>query len=153
MRAFGVSFKGYAHMAAVATAMPSFSDPPFACPPDTVLDLPCPPSVNRIWQRKKAGKKSVFLSAEYVSWKRNADSLSIALGQCRRVKCIKGPFEAHIILQRSHGDLDNRIKALLDWAQSRELIQNDKFCERIVAEWGTAPHGCRLILRSVEVRA
>ena len=26
---------------------PSFANPPFACPPDTILDVPLPPSVNR----------------------------------------------------------------------------------------------------------
>lgn len=137
---------------ALAVAI-SFADRPFACPPDIVMDLPSPPSVNRIWQRNKAGKRAVSLSAEYVAWKKQADKLSLVLGQFRGLKIIRGPFEARIILKRDGADLDNKIKATLDWAQSRALIENDKHCQRIVAEWGTAPHGCRLFLRPAEVRA
>jgi hypothetical protein len=38
---------------------------------------------------------------------------------------------------------------VLDWAQSRELIADDKHCERLTVTWGEAPYGCRLILRGV----
>lgn len=129
----------------------SFVDPPFACPPDIEVHLPLPPSVNRIWRSNKAGKgaKRVSISPEYSSWRVQADRLAIALGSCRGVKKILGTFEARIIIKRGRGDLDNRVKGVLDWAQSRELIDDDKFCERLVVEWGDAPHGCRLILRAI----
>lgn len=124
-----------------------FVDRPFGCPPDIEVHLPYPPSVNRIWRANKAGKKRVSISPEYDTWRVHADRLAIALGSCKGVKKIFGPFEAHIILRRRRGDLDNRVKGLLDWAQSRELIQDDANCERLVVEWGEAPHGCRLILK------
>jgi hypothetical protein len=44
-------------------------------------------------------------------------------------------------------DLSNRIKALEDWLQRAGLIENDKYCERLVAEWGRAPLGVRVRLR------
>jgi hypothetical protein len=34
------------------------------------------------------------------------------------------------------GDLDNGIKPLMDWLQRVELIENDKWCDRILAQWG-----------------
>ena len=50
-------------------------------------------------------------------------------------------------------DLDNYGgKAILDWAQSRELIFDDKFCERLTIEWvdhANAPEGCRVVLREM----
>ena len=125
-------------------------DRPFGVPIDIEIDLPLPPSVNRIWRSQKAGKRRVSLAPEYAAWKKAADHLAIALGQVRHFKRINGGFEAHIILQRSRGDIDNRVKAILDWAQSRELILDDSNCERLVVERGEAPHGCRLILRPRE---
>lgn len=123
-----------------------FRDVPFLPGPDIEIHLPFPPSVNRIWRANKAGRKRVSISPEYEAWKRHADRLSIALGSHRGLRIIKGPFEARIILKRQRGDLDNRVKGVLDWAQSRELIADDKHCERLIVEWGEAPHGCRLIL-------
>lgn len=127
----------------------SFIDPPFACPRDIEVHLPMPPSVNRIWRSNKAGKKRVSISPEYKSWRVQADRLAMALGSCKGVKKIQGKFEAEIILKRINGDLDNRAKGLLDWAQSRELIADDGLCEKLTMQWGDAPHGCLLILRAV----
>jgi len=62
---------------------------------------------------------------------------------------IKGRYEAEYIFSRAAlpFDLSNRIKALEDWLQRVELIENDKYCERLVAEWGRAPLGVRVRLR------
>jgi Holliday junction resolvase RusA-like endonuclease len=120
---------------------------------DIVIDLPFPPSGNRIWRVRKAGKNLVSISPEYANWRRQADLLTISMGSCKRVKRIAGPFEAGIVLQRRRGDLDNRIKGVLDWAQSRLLIADDKFCEKLTVEWGDAPHGCRLTMHALNGRA
>lgn len=129
--------------------VPSFRDAPFHCPPDSVIiDLPMPISVNRIWRANRAGKKRVSLSPEYASWQRSADALSLSLGQFRGLKTIVGPFEAEIVIKRTRGDLDNRTKGVLDWLQSRGVIVDDKFCERLVVSWGDAPTGCRVTLRA-----
>lgn len=137
-------------MTAVDTA-----DRPFGLTPEHVIEmhLPYPPSTNKLWRRASNGRQHVTLSDEYRAWKRRADDLTLSLHGLRGVRQITGAFEVRLILQRldnlPRGDLDNRIKAVLDWAQSRELILNDKHCERLSAEWGDAPHGCRLILRSL----
>jgi len=116
---------------------------------EIVFDLPVPPSVNRIWRANRAGPKRVSISPEYDRWKKNADALAMSLGAFKGVRMIVGKFEADIVVKRCQGDLDNRVKGLLDWAQSRNIILDDKHCERLTIEWGDAPHGCRLTLRAL----
>lgn len=117
---------------------------------EITLDLPPPISVNRIWRAKKAGKKRVSISPEYANWKIQADKLAMATGAFRGIKPIRGKFEALIVVRRCPGDLDNFSKGLLDWLQSRAVIENDKFCERLVVEWGDAPAGVRVVVRPWE---
>jgi Holliday junction resolvase RusA-like endonuclease len=129
------------------------ADLPFLPPPARVIavELPTPPSTNSLWRQTAGSKASgtITLSEKYKAWKRQADMQVMAAGTLRGFKTITGKFEARIILARGPGDLDNRIKSVLDWAQSREIIGNDKHCERITAEWGDAPTGCRLVIREL----
>ena len=130
---------------------PDVSNPPFKLGVDCVVDLPMPPSVNRIWRRLQS---RVVLAPAYDRWKRQADLCAIADRDWRSKPRMADAFKALILLDRARraGDVDNRVKAVLDWAQSRELIKNDKLCEEITARWVAtveAPKGCRLILRAV----
>lgn len=134
-----------------AIATPSMADAPFHCPADIVLDLPRPISVNRIWRSHKAGSGKVSISPEYKKWKAHADQITQSLAQFRGLRQVRGKFEALIVVERCRGDLDNRAKGVLDWLQSRGVIEDDKFCERLVLEWGdatTAPHGCRVHVKA-----
>jgi Holliday junction resolvase RusA-like endonuclease len=120
-------------------------------PVEIVLDLPFPPSMNRIWRaggRKSTGGRAVYGSDEYRDWMREADNLVMARRAFPKRK-IHGAFSAEVTLSRAHGrgDVDNRIKPLLDYAQSRDLIRNDSDCQRVTAEWGEAEAGCRVVLR------
>jgi Holliday junction resolvase RusA-like endonuclease len=136
-------------------AVPSMADAPFHCPPDVVLDLPYPPSVNRLWRSTAAEKNRVYLSPSYVKWKEAADALLMAT-RGWQIKTITGAFHLEIGLcptSQGHprGDLDNRIKAILDYLQRVEIIANDKNCHRLLAEWvdlRRAPHGCRVTVRA-----
>ena len=115
-----------------------------------IIDLPTPPSMNRIWRANKAGQKRVSKSKEYVLWQKSADALAMSTGQFKGLKTIIGPFEAHIVVKRVRGDLDNRAKGVLDWLQSRGVIADDKFCERLTLEWGdSALAGARVTLRPI----
>jgi crossover junction endodeoxyribonuclease RusA len=116
-------------------------------PIEIVINLPTPPSVNRLW---RSGRGRVFRSASYTNWIRAADAELMARRQ-RPKKRIEGPFEAHVTLSRKvRGDVDNRVKAVLDFLQSREIIRNDSDCQRLTVERGDAAAGCRLVLRSWE---
>jgi Holliday junction resolvase RusA-like endonuclease len=117
----------------------------------TVVDLPFPPSTNRIWGH--GGANGVTLSKDYRAWKDAADKFVLYTGSWRRARKISGPFTFELVLdaneRRRGGDLDNRIKATLDWCQSRELIRNDSDCDDVHAYWGEAPHGCRVTLTEI----
>lgn len=123
----------------------------FAPSPMVSIDLPFPPSVNRLWRNCSSdGAPRVYLSPKYQKWKREADALMVTQ---KRPEQIKGLFEAKIVVSApsrgSRGDLDNRIKAVFDWAQRSSIIKDDKNCERLTIEWGDTDHGCRLMLRAL----
>lgn len=126
-------------------------DRPFGVPPDTVLDIPVPPSVNKTRRINKAALPLVE------KWEKQADLRLMASGQFRRAQKVSGPYELTIVFSRQHCkiDPDNAIKSAVDYLRRIELITNDspKYAARYVIEWGNAPEGCRLILRPCEGRA
>lgn len=124
------------------------TDAPFLTPLDIVLDLPAPPSINKLrkidwWNHKRASK-----------WRRLADGFVLAAkGRTRdpiKLKRIHR-FELHITMSEAHTriDLDNGIKCLIDYLHAIELIENDapKNMRRLTVEWGRAPEGCRVLVR------
>lgn len=128
-------------------AIPSTTDLPFWPPPDVVLDLPVPPSVNRTRKVHWAGHRA------YEAWKKTVGMHLVANGQYRTArkatKFVR--YELTITLDETlcKLDPDNTAKAACDLLRSLELIPDDspRFARRIVIEWGTAPDGCRLTLR------
>lgn len=118
-----------------------------------IIALPFPPSVNRIWRtRTKAnGKPGFYLDKRYATWKRVADNEYLA--NKRHWKPVKGPFHITVTLnnQKRRGDADNRLKAVLDWLERVELIENDSLAESVLIRWGYAPEGCRVELSPAKV--
>jgi len=116
---------------------------------EIVLDLPMPTSTNRLYGR---GRKGVHRSAEYVRWMEEADMAVMADKAYPRRK-IAGPFGVVIMLSREHrGDGDNRIKAAMDWLQSRDIVRNDSDCQNGLWMWVApelAPRGCRVVLKGL----
>ena len=112
-----------------------------------IVTLPIPPSTNRLWRH---GRDHMYPTPDYEGWKRNADAPAMAQRVQTRGHTIDGPFAAHVEVGPSRADLDNvGSKALLDWAQSRNLIANDKYLKRLSVERVSsteAPEGCRLTL-------
>lgn len=108
-----------------------------------VLDLPAPPSVNRM-SRNKLGIPLGNRSPAVEKWRLECDAeLFVAHW---RTKTIKRPFEIGIIITKGRGDLDNHVKPLLDYLQSREFIENDKLCDKITIAWGKTKLGCQITL-------
>ena len=143
---------------ATAAPLSGLSEPDGAALSIT-LDLPFPPSTNRIWRQaplvaasRPRGRE--YRSKEYTDWLNAADMYVISTRQFPKQK-IHGPFGCLIDLnrKRGRGDGDNRIKALLDWCQSREIIRNDSDCRYGHLGSGlipiAAPEGCRLTLWSL----
>lgn len=125
------------------------SDRPFGLPAEIVLDLPMPPSVNRLrkidWEHAGVGRK----------WRQTADKFVMA-AKVRAVDPVRlrkiERFELLVILSEQHTrqDLDNSLKCLIDYLRYIELIADDAQCNmrRLTVEWGYAPEGCRVIVRS-----
>jgi Holliday junction resolvase RusA-like endonuclease len=125
--------------------IPGLADAPFHCPPpEIVLDLPSPISVNRLWRKTKAG---VIKSADYERWIKRADDLMLEMRQLRGVKTITGQFTALIVCKRSNLDLDNNAKSVLDYLQRCRVIIDDSLCEELTLRWGDAPTGARVTVR------
>lgn len=139
------------------TAIPSMADPPFAIPPPDddpmiggmVIDLPAPPSVNRT-------RKLDFSSLRIVNaWKNVANAYVIAAKQrtknpLRLTKISR--FELHIVMSdKSRVDLDNGLKALIDYLRKIEVIEDDspKHMRKLTVEFGHAPFGCRVTVRKL----
>jgi Holliday junction resolvase RusA-like endonuclease len=135
---------------------PSTADRPFGCPPSLaaivyVLNLPVPPSVNRIW-RNNGVNGTVTRAPVYKAWIKDAGMALVVDGALRGRRTIPGKFTAMVEIQRGavQGDLDNRTKALFDFAQAMLFISNDKHLEAYTVRWvDETARGCRLTLREV----
>ena len=108
------------------------------------LDLPAPPSVNRMRRIDLAAHRLAL------AWARTADNIVMAQRTRMAAKSIKGPFELHVVIDatRTRMDLDNGLKALIDYLRRIEVIEDDgqKYMRRLVVELGEAPEGCRITL-------
>lgn len=129
-------------------AIPSQADAPFHAPPDLVLDLPVPISVNVM---RRVDWSSM---ARTSAWKGEADGY-IYQAKRRRENPLKlqriPRFEITLVFdeKQTHVDLDNGVKGILDYLVLREVIEDDgpKHMRRLVVEWGEAPTGCRVTVR------
>jgi Holliday junction resolvase RusA-like endonuclease len=125
------------------SAIPSMADAPFHCPPDIVLDLPVPPSVNRTRKIDYAWQN---VSDQFIIAARGRSNSPLRLRKIMR-------FEAIVTLSEHHTkiDLDNSLKCLIDYLKRIEVIEDDgpKFMRRVTVEWGIAPMGCRVVVRPI----
>lgn len=109
------------------------------------VDLPWPPSVNRIW--RSTGRR-VYRDPRYIAWAEEAGWVVKA----KRLHKIEGKFSATIVLfppDKRKIDVDNRVKVLLDLAQKSGLIEDDHLCRLLVVSYGeddTVPPGARLTI-------
>jgi len=129
-------------------ALPSMADAPFHCPPDVVLDLPVPISVNKLRRINWRAHRRAGL------WQDQADRHLLA-AKCRTENPVKlnsiQRFEIEITLNESKVflDLDNSLKLLIDYLRHRNIIMDDspKHMRKLTVLWGLAPHGCRVTVK------
>lgn len=121
--------------------------------PSITINLPWPPSVNRLWKRGKG--KRLYRSEEYLAWIAEAGGCWMQQRSKQKIKHIDGHYFLDITLippDRRLRDLGNYEKVLSDFCQNSGIIKNDHLCEKLSIEWdrfeGTAP-GAFLILTSV----
>jgi Holliday junction resolvase RusA-like endonuclease len=114
------------------------------------LDLPIPPSVNRLRRMDGAGNR------RREEFYRNADGFLMQHGpRPAPVRLITGAYEIQIQIPEtlSRIDLDNHCKALLDYLVSREFVPDDdkRHLRRLVVEWGSPSAACRIDIRPIEL--
>lgn len=87
------------------------------------LVLPYPPSANRYWRKTAAGR--VYVSEEAERYRAAAAALLAAF------RPLSGPVtvSARFFRPRRSGDLDNRIKILLDALQGRAFADDSQVAE------------------------
>jgi hypothetical protein len=105
-----------------------------------IIDLPLPPSVNSLVAR--LGNSSSVVK----TWIRVCDRMLLPETRRLREGRITGLFECHIWWAHdAPGDIDNRVKPLLDYLQRIEVIADDRDCQRLVVDYGDVPD-CRVLL-------
>ena len=107
-----------------------------------IIDLPMPPSANNLWGRSKQGV--VYTKPHYAKWQKLCQGYCLAAGWHKTP--IKGPYTAEITLDSNYhrGDLDNRVKAVLDILVKMGVTDDDSLCAKPSSRWGYAPLGCRV---------
>lgn len=96
-----------------------------------MVSLPVPPSVNHLFANRKNGKGRI-ISREYAAWRQEA---GYALNLARPQPFGKAPVQVGIFIpDKTKGDLDNRIKALLDLVVTHKVIDDDRQVKRISIE-------------------
>ena len=107
------------------------------------IDLPLPPSVNLTRRVNWAGVKKTQ------AWREACRKLVMYHGMPQPCN---GPCEITIVIneKKCRADPDNYVKSILDYLVAIELIPDDrkKFVRRFVVEFGKAPEGCRVTIRS-----
>ena len=96
------------------------------------IRLPLPPSVNNMFGvARTTGRR--FKSRTYKRWCEDADFELVR----QRANKVRLPGKYSIIIgcpQGMRGDVDNRVKAILDLFVRWGITDDDKHCRRMVAE-------------------
>jgi Holliday junction resolvase RusA-like endonuclease len=116
-------------------------DAPFTVPPDIVLDLPSPLSVNR------TRKIDWTAYAKTREWVARADAMFLAVKR-KLPPPIRGRYEIFITLKEGRIDADNAVKLLVDTVRRFGLVEDDdpKHLRRLTVEFGPV-EGSRVTIR------
>ena len=126
----------------------SFSDPPFACPPDAVVvSLIMPPSTNGLFLNGKPGKRRVR-APEYEAWIKEAGWQLASQRPRQLLGRVSILIEVSDAESADSWDVANREKAAVDLLVSHKIIPGDskRFVRRIALEWAPVD-GVRVTIR------
>lgn len=111
------------------------------------LNLPLPPSANMIWRTTKAGR--TYLNPKYREWRKAALTSLWTQKPAGGFPTFEGAFEAQVVVAlKMQGDIDNRLKPVLDFLATANIIANDKHAQKaIVARSESVAKGmCRVFV-------
>lgn len=101
------------------------------------LELPFPPSANRLWRRGKG--KGLYISPEYKAWRKAADQ-TIMVERTKDNARIWGRFTAKIVLDAHRSkrriDADNFVKPVMDALTRMMVIDDDSLADSVEVVWG-----------------
>jgi len=112
------------------------------------INLPYPPSVNRLWRAKKGG--GVYRSAEYVSWQKAA-AWEIAIQV--KSRSIQGRYRLTIEAvapDKRRRDLANLEKALSDALVAAKVVEDDSFCHELHMYWVEVGPPIKIIIEGIQ---
>ncbi len=108
-----------------------------------------PPSINEMFRNVPGRGRAK--TQRYREWCAAAGWDANGVGQCM------GPFKLVLIIstekRRANADLDNRIKPVLDLLVTHKVVEDDRHCEAIHAQWGVTKPGIAFRAEVWPVRA
>lgn len=107
----------------------------------TVLEIPIPPSTNNMFVNVKG--RGRVKSTEYRKW-RDAAGWFI---QSQPHPKVPGKVNITIEVRRGRGDIDNRVKPVLDLLVLNRLIDDDRHVESVTARWADID-SCRVTIEA-----
>ncbi len=111
-------------------------------------DVPLPPPANNAFVNVPGVGR--VRSSAYKAWTESAGLII----KSKKASPIEGAYSVTIVLPRkTRGDVDGRIKGILDVLVSLGLTPDDKHCEEVTCRRGdiSYPHGgCMVIVRAVK---
>lgn len=95
------------------------------------FELPAPISVNKLWMPGKQG--GIIKTPAYRKW---LDEAGLKLNRQAKER-IAGHYALYLtVTNKSRADLGNCEKAASDLLQEHGIVENDKLCSFITAQWG-----------------
>jgi Holliday junction resolvase RusA-like endonuclease len=105
--------------------------------PQVKFALPVAPTSNNAWSNRKGGHGyGRVRSSKYRRWLAQADRWYM-VQHLGRLPKISPPFRCHLEFPRLRGDLDGRIKLILDYLVSRKITPDDRHCCELRVTYGS----------------
>lgn len=98
-----------------------------------------PPSLNHAFAN--APGKGRVKTREYKAWRDAAGWECVGKGR------IAGPVDVRIDIRKARGDIDNRIKAVIDLLVKQRIIDDDKHVKSVFAQWSDIKDGAVVTIR------
>lgn len=120
---------------------------------EVVLDLPIPPSANRMNAMNSKGQR--WTSTEYSDWKKEAMEAFAEQGS-PKIGPAHYEMVVHVNRTMTKMDVDNSLKPVSDLLQALHVIKNDNLAESVTARRcpvSEAPRGIRVHIKRVKVPA
>jgi Holliday junction resolvase RusA-like endonuclease len=103
--------------------------------PQVKFALPVAPPSNNAWANRKGRGYGRVRSSKYRRWLAQADRWYM-VQQLGHLPKISPPFRCHMEFPRLRGDLDGRIKLILDYLVSRRITPDDRHCCELRVKYG-----------------